>query len=199
MTHLPDEIEAKFYPINVENLRKRLVEIGAKCISPMRLMKRVVFDRNVNPQLPVAYIRVRDEIDKTTFSAKDYPNLEKGHKHQRELAVNVSDFEATVNILKVIGLKQTNYQENKRETWKIEDTEICIDIWPGLEPYIEVESNGIESLEKISAMLPTQQSRRYDGGLLDVYMDVYGWKREDAVKNVAYMTFEKLDFLPIQT
>jgi adenylate cyclase class 2 len=194
MPHLPDEIEAKFYPVNIEEMRKSLREIGAVCVSPMRLMKRVVFDKRDNPQLPVAYIRVRNEGDKITFSAKDYPDIEKGFKHQRELVVNVSEFDATVNLLKIIGLVQTNDQESKRETWKIENTEICIDVWPGLEPYIEIESDSIENMESVAEKLPVGKSRRYNGGLLPVYMDVYGWDRPTALKNVAHLTFDSTHF-----
>lgn len=191
MTHLPDEIEAKFYPVDVEEMRKTLREIGAVCVFPMRLMKRVVFDKRNNPQLPVAYIRVRDEGDRVTFSAKDYPDAEKGFEHQRELFVNVSDFDATVKLLKIIGLKLTNNQESKRETWKIENTEVCIDVWPGLEPYIEVESDSVENLDKVAAMLPISNSKRYNGGLLPVYMDVYGWDLQTAHIKVSNLSFNQ--------
>lgn len=197
MTHLPDEIEAKFYPVNVAELRKKLVEIGAKCVSPMRLMKRAVFDHLDNPQLPVAYIRVRDEGDSITFSAKDYANEEKGHKHQRELLVNVSSFESTVNLLKLIGLKQTNYQESKRETWKLGEAEVCIDIWPGLEPYIEVEAKSLEDIERVAAVLPLKNSKRYEGGLLKVYIDVYGWDKSTALEKVKHLTFDHMEFDPV--
>lgn len=194
MTHIPDEIEAKFYPVNIENLRNKLIELGARCIVPMRLMKRAVFDHLDNPQLPVAYIRVRDEGNAITFSAKDYANEEKGHKHQRELLVNVNNFDPTVNLLKLIGLKQTNYQESKRETWVIGEAEVCIDIWPGLEPYIEVEASSLEEVEKISSSLPIKNSKRYEGGLLKVYMDVYLWDKQTALKKVKYLTFDHMEF-----
>ncbi|MBP6993905.1 CYTH domain-containing protein [Candidatus Woesebacteria bacterium] len=193
---IPDEIEAKFYPVNVEEMRKVLQNIGATCIVPMRLMKRAVFDSRDNPQLPIAYIRVRDEGDKITLSAKDYASKEKGHKHQRELVVNVSSFAATVDLLKIMGMIQTNDQESKRETWKIGNTEVCIDIWPGLEPYIEVESDSIENMESVAAKLPIGKSKRYEGGLLPVYMDVYGWDREIALKNVAHLSFGDTSFTP---
>lgn len=195
MNHqLPDEIEAKFYPVDVEEIRNALTKMGAKCVSPMRLMRRAVFDSNENPKIPVAYIRVRDEGDKITFSAKDYANLEKGHKHQRELVVKVDDFDATVNLLKLIGLKQTNYQESKRETWKMRNAEVCIDIWPGLEPYIEVETDSVEELDNISSSLPIKNSKRYEGGLLKVYMDVYLWDKKTALEKVKHLTFEHMEF-----
>lgn len=194
MTHIPDEIEAKFYPVNVDELRLCLREMGAQSVSPMRIMKRAVFDARDNPQLPVAYIRVRDEGDKITFGAKDYADESKGHIHQRELVVNVSDFDKTVSLLKLSGLKQTNYQESKRETWKMGEAEICIDIWPGLKPYIEIETTSLEEIENVARKLPLSSAKRYEGGLLPVYMDVYGWDKTTALQYVSRMTFEHVDF-----
>jgi len=188
---IPDEIEAKFYPVNIDEMRNSLREIGAVCVSPMRLMKRAVFDKRDNPQLPVAYIRVRDEGDKVTFSAKDYPDEKKGFKHQRELYVNVSAFETTVKLLEIIGLVQTNEQESKRETWKINNTEVCIDVWPGLEPYIEIESDTTQNLELLARKLPINNSRRYNGGLLQVYMDVYSWDKKTAQEKVKKLSFDQ--------
>ncbi len=181
----------KFYPVDLNMMRKALREIGAVCVVPMRLMRRAVFGERDNPRLPVAYIRVRDEGDIITFSAKDYPDAEKGFKHQRELVVQVSEFDATVNLLKIIGLIQTNDQESKRETWQIGSTEVCIDVWPGLEPYIEVESDSVENIESVAAKLPIGKSKRYDGGLLQVYMDVYGWDKETAFEKVKKLTFDQ--------
>jgi adenylate cyclase class 2 len=138
--------------------------------------------------------KTRRRGDKITFSAKDYADESKGQKHQRELVVNVDDFQKTVDLMKLIGLVQTNYQESKRETWEIDGAEICIDIWPGLEPYIEVEAPSVEKLEEVASKLPLQKCKRYEGGLLKVYMEVYDWNKEDAHKHVEFMTFDKVDF-----
>ncbi|MFO0703193.1 MAG: CYTH domain-containing protein [Patescibacteria group bacterium] len=194
MTHIPDEIESKFYPVNIEEIRKSLVLLGAKCKSPMRLMRRSVYDHHKNPQIPVAYIRIRDEGDKITFSAKDYADPERGHVHQRELVVNVDDFQKTVDLMKLIGLIQTNYQESKRETWELGGVEVCIDVWPGLLPYIEIEAPSVQQVNELYSKLPLQNSKRYEGGLLKVYMEVYGWEKTEAHKHVEFMTFEKVDF-----
>ena len=51
-----NEIEAQFLDINKNEIRKKLEEIGAKCVKPEVLMKRVVFDTGPN-----SFARVRDE------------------------------------------------------------------------------------------------------------------------------------------
>lgn len=193
-TVLPDEIEAKFYPVDVDAIRKTLAGIGAKCTHPMRLMKRVVFDNIDNPILPVTYIRVRDEGGAITLSAKDYANVDKGHKHQRELMVTVDNFDNTVNLLKIVGLKQTTYQETERETWQLGDCEVCIDRWPGLNFYIEIESPNTEELERVASLLPLAKSKRYEGGIISIYKDEYGWDRSTVMKNIAHLTFDHIPF-----
>jgi adenylate cyclase, class 2 len=191
MVNIPDEIESKFYPINIDSIRSSLHALGANCTYPMRLMRRVVFDNIQNPKLPVAYIRVRDEGNKIVLSAKDYADIESGHLHQRELAVDVGDFTKTVDLLTLMGLKPTNRQESKRETWAFKNSEICIDIWPGLEPYIEIESPSVAELEDIIKLLPLSKTRRYEGGALQIYMDVFGWSRDVALDKVRYLRFDE--------
>ena len=46
------------------------------------------------------------------------------------------------------GLKNTSTQENYREIWKNDAIEICIDTWPGLLPYIEIEGKNQEIVKK---------------------------------------------------
>ena len=56
-----------------------------------------------------------------------------------EHEIIVDDFDVAAKILEKTGLKNTSTQENYREIWKNNEIEICIDTWPGLAPYIEIE------------------------------------------------------------
>ena len=56
-----------------------------------------------------------------------------------EHEIIVDDFDAAAKILEKTGIKNTSTQENYREIWKNNEIEICIDTWPGLAPYIEIE------------------------------------------------------------
>ncbi len=168
--HFPDEIELKFYPVTISSMRKKLRALHAKCKQPMRLMRRAAFTQEQNPDLGVAYIRVRDEGHRITLSLKDYPQKEKGIDHQRELMVEVTDFESTRQILKATGLVESAYQETKREEWLLGNAEISIDIWPGLKPYIEVESHNISTLQKTANLLGLRFEDGIGFGTLRLYM-----------------------------
>jgi hypothetical protein len=64
------------------------------------------------------HIRIRDEGNKVTMSAKQHATDGKMDS-QKEYETTVKDFDTTRQILLSAGLEQTGYQENKRETWEI--------------------------------------------------------------------------------
>src|SRR3989304_3348462 len=120
------EVEAKFYPAP-KDLRERLKKLGAKLVTPERLMRRVIFDKRQNPQISSHYIRVRDEGNVITMSSKVHA-LQGGEVgDQKEAVITVSDFAKAVEILESSGLKKNGCQETKRETWELDKAEIAID------------------------------------------------------------------------
>ena len=78
------------------------------------------------------WFRIRQESDKITMTYKCIHN-------DSIDGVEEHDFDAAAQILEKTGLKNTSTQENYREIWKNDEIEICIDTWPGLAPYIEIE------------------------------------------------------------
>ncbi|MFZ5390808.1 MAG: CYTH domain-containing protein, partial [Patescibacteria group bacterium] len=98
-----------------------------------------------------AWLRVRDEADKITLSYKQVKN---GRiEDQKEICLQISDFDKAVELLTAIGCLKKAYQESKRELWKLFDTEITIDEWPWLEPFVEVEGPTEQAVRKASSAL----------------------------------------------
>jgi adenylate cyclase class 2 len=131
------EIEAKFVNINIDDIRSRLTELGAILIQPMRDMQRVTID---TPELKKkdAFVRIRNEGDKTTITYKQFNSL--SIDGVKEVEITVDDFDTAVTLFKEAGLAYGSLQESRRETWKLDEVEIVIDEWPWLNPYIEIEA-----------------------------------------------------------
>ena len=55
-------------------------------------------------------------------------------------------FDDAILFLKGCGLKVKARQETKREIWKLGGVEICIDTWPWLPTFIEIEGPTEESV-----------------------------------------------------
>ena len=94
------EYEAKFYPVNKDEYRKKLESVGAKILRPERKMIRIVADRRGNPVLSSSCnIRVRDEGNLIRLSLKISAEHDGKLSDQKEVDVEVSDFEKTKIIL----------------------------------------------------------------------------------------------------
>lgn len=188
------EYEAKFYPIDKEEIRNKLESIGAKLIVPERIMRRTMFGNESNPNMKCNYIRVRDEGDKITFSAKVHADSDGVIKDQKETVVVVDNFENAVKILEIAGLNLDMYQESLRETWMFEEAEIVIDTWPGLEPYVEIEANSEEKVKNIAKQLGFEWDSKIITAISYVYADVYDLTTEEVLGKIANITFEENPF-----
>ena len=142
------EYEATFENINKDEIRKKLKNAGATLVKPEFLQKRIPFYLPGENVTGKGFARVRDEGDKITMSYKlfDGDKIE----NQKELCIEVSDFDKAVELLELLGCKKKSYQESKREIWKLDEVEIMIDEWPFLEPFVEVEGKSEEEVRKVS-------------------------------------------------
>lgn len=136
------EIEVKFLNVDKEAIRHKIKNVGGQLVKSERLMRRKTFDF-VNLELPAGqykWMRIRDEGDKITMNIKHLIDKD-AVDGVNELELIVDDFDNACKMLVEIGLVETNYQENYRETWQLDDCEITIDTWPGLNPFIELEGS----------------------------------------------------------
>lgn len=182
------EYEAKFLNIDKDEIRRKLKDIGADLIKPEFLQKRFNFHLPGNLRDDKSWLRVRNEGDKITLSLKK----DEGNEihHQKELQLEIDDFETAVNLLKEIGCGIRMYQETKRELWKFEDVEVAIDEWPYLEPFIEIESDSEERVKKLSQMLGMDYGEAVFGAVGKVYKMKYGMGPSIFEKEDMRLTFE---------
>lgn len=147
------EIEVKFANVDIEAIRRALKEAGALCEQPMRLMKRALIEES-HHEAEHAFIRIRDEGNKTTLTFKRRADAAASKIDSvKELEVEVSDFDKTVELFKEAGWHYKTFQESKRETWTLNETEVVIDEWPWLKPYIEIEGESEAAIKSVAQKL----------------------------------------------
>lgn len=189
MQNAPIEYEVKFFPIILDDMRKKLKAAGAFLEKPERLMKRVSFAQEKNPGMTCTYIRVRDEGDKVTLSAKQHATDGKMDS-QKEYESTVDNFETTQQILLSAGLTQTGYQENKRETWKMpEGTLVELETWPQLPNYMEIEGKSAEAVQKTAELLGLDWNEHIIQSNDYLYAKHLGIDRETVFERLAHLTF----------
>jgi adenylate cyclase, class 2 len=180
------EYEAKFLEINRENFKEVLKKANAELVRPEFLQRRVVFGLPEEHEIPYGRLRVRDEGDKITMSMKIL-GKEK-IDDQKEICLQIDDFENGILFLTTIGCKRRAFVESKRELWKLNGAEITIDEWPFLEPYVEIESDSEESVRSTAEKLGLDYTKGIFGGAGQLYARKYGVS-EGIVNEVSEITF----------
>jgi adenylate cyclase, class 2 len=145
------EFEATFTNIDKDQIRTKLKKLGAELIKSEFLQKRVVFNLPKGNEIKGGWLRVRDEGDKITMSLK----VVDGNKihNQKEIYLKINDFNEATKFLETMGCEKKAFQENKRELWELNGVEVCIDEWPFLEPFVEVEGPSEEMVKGVSELL----------------------------------------------
>lgn len=163
------EIEVKFCKVDIEDVRERLKKAGAHLEQPMRLMRRQVFYTADHD--PEAYLQVRAEGDKVTMTYKRFESV--GLHGAKEVETTVGDYQTAIDSLREAGLEPKSAQETKRETWKLGDVEVVIDIWPWLEPFIEIEGPSEEGVRAAAASLDFDWNDAVFGAATQAYRQSY--------------------------
>ena len=165
---MKNEIEAQFLDINKEAIRKKLNDIGAKLEKPEVLMRRTVFYTGEH-----SFARVRDEGDKIVMT---YKNVSDDHSilGTKEVNVIVNDYNDAILFLQGCGLKIKAKQDTKREIWTFGKVEICIDTWPWIPTFIEIEGPSEKEVWDTAKKLGyTKQQAKY-GSVDTTYQHYYG-------------------------
>lgn len=108
---MPQEFEAKFLDIDVDYIKKKLVENGAKQVHSKKKYVRTGYfmcNRDIR-----GFFRIRDEGGKVYLTAKRY---EKSSDFPEEFELSIDQsFDAAIAMFDAIGLVKKAFQESYRE------------------------------------------------------------------------------------
>lgn len=182
------EYEATFADINKEEVRETLKHVGARLVRPEFLQKRINFRFPEGSPMEHGWIRLRDEQERITLSIK----INRGEliSNQKELQLIVDNFESAKEFLELLGCKQKSYQETKREIWLLDKTEICLDEWPYLEPFVEIEGDSEESVKNTAEKLGFDWSKARFCAVGTLYHEKYNVPEKIINNETARFTFE---------
>jgi adenylate cyclase class 2 len=150
-------------------------------VRPEYLQRRVVFRLPEGHEILGAWARVRDEGNLITMSLKivDGDRIE----DQKEICLVVDSFDQAELLLLTIGCVKKSYQETKRELWILDDTEVTIDEWPFLDPFVEVEGKSEEAVRSVSEQIGFDYAQALFGAVDIVCMRKYPHLTTDRINN----------------
>ena len=162
------EYEERVLEIDEKSIIEKIEMCKGKKVGEF-FQKRYVYD--FMPKRENEWIRLRTNGEKTTLT---YKNVEKNSiDGTKELEVEVSDFEETNELLKILGYIPKAYQENNRIRYIINDVELDIDTWPKIPTYLEVEGENIEKVKEVEKLLEIDNNKITNLNCEDIYKDIY--------------------------
>ncbi|WP_350281120.1 CYTH domain-containing protein [Kribbella sp. HUAS MG21] len=145
---MPIEFEAKVLGIDPEAVADQILTAGGHRLG-QRLLRRYVYDLEEGDAS--RWIRLRDAGGEVTLTVKEIAH--DGIDGTTETEVVVGDFETTNVLLGKLGYRPKSYQENRRTSFTLDGAQLEIDHWPGIPPYLEIESHSRAHVVRIARSL----------------------------------------------
>lgn len=121
---------------------------------------------------PNKWIRLRKSNDKVELTVKHIlrGSFENGtFQKVLETEIATSSFETTNELLENMGLSKRNYQEKIRYSYEYKTAKIELDIWPIIEPYMEIECENSELVTEIIEKLDLSDHTILSCNTEDIY------------------------------
>ena len=144
------EIELKILNINIEEITKKLLKIGAKKVGENLIIEKHFDFPDKRISKNKESFRLRKFGSKTELTYKHSLIKDKNFKIHEETETEVSNYDEMEKIIEKLGLKRVKYKEKKRISFKLEKLKIEIDKYPSIPAYLEIEGSKkeIENLLK---------------------------------------------------
>lgn len=135
------EIEVKILDVDFEDLERRLDSIGAERISRERLVTAIYDHPDGRLLAGGAYVRVRSGASGRSQLCYKAPRRDaSGFKAMDEIEFEIADFRLACEFLERLGLVRVNILEKDRATFLLGPITFCLDRWPCIPGYLEVEA-----------------------------------------------------------
>lgn len=151
------EIEVRILDIDVEKMREKFTNLGAKLVKKENQMNNIFdFTDNRLFENHKGYCRIREVESLIDGSKKNVLTIKKvqsqdGARKSIEEETLVNDFQSMKRILQELGLELKHSSFKHRESYELNGILYEIDEWEKKmfpKPYMEIEAPDMESLKK---------------------------------------------------
>ena len=150
------EIEAKFYVMDLNGVRMRLQSLEA------RLIQERVLETNIRFDLPGGGLRSEGRVirlrrdTEAKFTYKGPSTVEQGILNHIEIEFTVGDFDKAKAFIEAIGYQPFFYYEKYRTTYDVQTSEVSTHVMLDELPYgnfVEIEGESPESIRAVANKL----------------------------------------------
>ena len=136
-----DEIELKFLNIDVEEIKKKLIDIGAVLKYDTNLQSCAFTKEGFDPfNSGKKLLRVR-KINEDTFLTYKGPCVESNMTNREEIEIKVDNYNQTCELIKKLGFELKRQTSKTRIHYELGNIHFELDTLEDIPTYLEIETN----------------------------------------------------------
>ncbi len=145
------EVEVRFLEIDVDQLKRRLNELGADDKGEELLKETIYSDEAGEWPAKQTRIRIRTSSQGVKLAYKEHHA--DSATGTTEIEFEIGDAEKCAAFLEKMHVILWRTQEKKRHTFQLRGVTIDIDTWPRVPTYVELEGSSEEDLRDVAKKL----------------------------------------------
>lgn len=131
------EIEANFINFDVDELKAKLLEMGAIDNGEVLIHERIFYFGEMILDGGERFVRLRSMHDKVTLTYKHHQK--DAVDGTEEIEFTVGDLELAALFVERLGLKLSGIVEKKRHNFTLGTVTFDFDTWPTVAPFLQIE------------------------------------------------------------
>lgn len=150
------EIEAKLKVDSLEEVERRLGELGAEFVAEQSQADCHFDDADATMRKSDKCLRLRQQtIGETTFFFLTYkgPKEKSNFKKREEIEIEITDAEAAEKLLSALGYEKGMVVEKTRRLWRLGRCEVALDHLELLGDFVEIEGPDDKSINDVQQSL----------------------------------------------
>ena len=134
------EIEIKILEINVEEMHRKLIRLGARKIDHCLVHERIYDFPNNRIKKKDDIFRIRQCGKRTEVTYKSNSQKDEDFLEHDEYETTVANFDTMCKIAELLGMEVVKDREKKRTSYIWRNVKFEIDKYPTIPPYLEIEA-----------------------------------------------------------
>ena len=169
------EIETKVLDVDFEQLKTKLVNLGAKKTQETRLIVDWYRIKGIKEGEDPWFLRIRSNSGgkyEVTWKAKS-DILGTARKH-KEINFLISEPEKLADLFEELGLEKYAHQEKDRTSFSLKNWIFDIDQYPKMPAYLEIEGDSEENVKEAIKLLGLEKKATWAKGERILIQNTYG-------------------------
>lgn len=170
-----EEIELKFLNINIENIKQKLKELGAKLKYNTQIESYPFLTEGFHgSDSSKNFLRIRKSNDEVWITYKG-PAKKSSMTIREEIEVKVDNYDNAIKLIEKLGFKRGKVFRKHRLHYELGDIHFELDTVENIPTYLEIETTNEEDMKIICAKLGLDITKGRKGTIVEILPEKFKW------------------------